>query len=466
MGASYSNPLVDSALVFPAPPSSYSEDTPGLLRLRSKFMPGTDVPAFLIRPRVRATTSSRFLSDRATGGGTGSNTVCRSGGTDPSLFSAHYSHVPHQVQSSTSPCLHSASSPSSYPCVSPNSLRGVRASVRVSCPRARTPSRLQPPFLCPASSRITPRRGSGGFSRVPDTSCLGSRFFPSTACHSLPREAYSSNLARGETATRIHPAHGALGGDGGFSGEVKGFPGQRKSCTAGTEAQSAARSTRGGLFLRKEERGECCATAHGDHAYALTPCGSGSSFLGPKSEGETLTSEGSGGRSFLSQEERKRTDKGFCMLYFHGNACDANMMRGWLQLLADELKVTILIFEYPGYGLLEDYDKSSRGIDLCARVAFEFLVEKLLFPIERIILCGRSIGTGAAAWLAAHLAQRNVQVGGLVLIAPFVSLAAVAADWADAPLVLTRVLVHHHWNSEAAVAQIPLVPLCIIHGKE
>lgn len=35
----------------------------------------------------------------------------------------------------------------------------------------------------------------------------------------------------------------------------------------------------------------------------------------------------------------------------------------------------------------------------------------------------RSIGTGAAAWLAAQLAQRNVQVGGLVLIAPFVSLA-------------------------------------------
>lgn len=27
----------------------------------------------------------------------------------------------------------------------------------------------------------------------------------------------------------------------------------------------------------------------------------------------------------------------YCIIYFHGNACDANMVRGWLQVVADEV---------------------------------------------------------------------------------------------------------------------------------
>ncbi|CBZ54975.1 conserved hypothetical protein [Neospora caninum Liverpool] len=428
MGTGYSNPLVDSALVFPAPPSSYDLDTPGLLLLRSKYIPSREVPAFLIRPRL---TPARR-------------------GTTPSVGSLRSGGFPWRFQlpraSAGAPgapaSTHRPQRPCSSPCLS--SETPLESSCRAHVSRT---------VLAPARQKDAERgestdpRKAGEATSVPTLASRQSE-------GGTPQARGEKQLEEGAVVTdpsrhtslspEEHPGAVPEADTSSFLPDFV-LPSSCPSHAASSPKVAHALSGHGIAFFEE--------TLGGDRWFAQE--GGPAAFVGEAGTGGV--GEGS--------EGRRKDGKGFCLLYFHGNACDANMMREWLQIVADELGVTILIFEYPGYGLLQDYDKSSRGIDLCARIAFEFLVDQLLFPIERIILCGRSIGTGAAAWLASQLAQCNVRVGGLVLVAPYVSLAAVAADWADAPLALTRVLVHHHWNNEAAIGSIPTVPLCIIHGK-
>ncbi|PFH33977.1 hypothetical protein BESB_071290 [Besnoitia besnoiti] len=417
MGTTYSNPLVDSTLVFPAPPSSYDMDTPGLLLLRSKYIPSREVPAFLIRPRL---------------------TPARRGAGAPFTGSLLSRGLPSRFPLPRAVFASSASGsaefpdhrPSSSPCLASGKQEGLNS---LASDRIRHALLAQAGQGGARQPGLLSRRRSGGSVE----SNVGGSGLAERA--SLPPPLSEQGDDSGCPCALAHSGSGALD----------------EACAAEPlDASSSACSLTGDDPTHGSAAGRKEAALHGP----------GKTFF---EETEGTEGDLSGlGTSCDGSGGRRKDGKGFCILYFHGNACDANMMRGWLQILADELGATILIFEYPGYGLLEDYDKSSRGIDLCARIAFEFLVDKLLFPIDRIILCGRSIGTGAAAWLASHLAQCNVQVGGLVLLSPYVSLSAVAADWADAPLALTNVLVHHHWNNEAAIESIPTVPLCIIHGKE
>ncbi|KFH02485.1 hydrolase [Toxoplasma gondii VAND] len=421
MGTSYSNPLVDSTLVFPAPPSSYGLDTPGLLLLRSKYIPSREVPAFLIRPRLTPTRrgSAPFAGSLLSGGFPSRSHL------SPGVCAAPWASTP----STPRPC--------SSPCVS------TQISVETSVSR--------PPI---SRSVLAPARQKDSGSDTPDTGNSGS-------------------AAAGQPSRGKKGASHAAGEEGAVGAEALLGRSSASSDHSGAEIEASSASSLPDFVFPRSSVSHETAPSSPKAAQALGGRGatffeecSGRSFDAHGLDHAACAGQTACGASCGGAEGRRKDGKGFCLLYFHGNACDANMMRDWLQIVADELGVTVLIFEYPGYGLLEDYDKSSRGIDLCARIAFEFLVDKLLFPIERIILCGRSIGTGAAAWLASQLAQCNVQVGGLVLVSPYVSLAAVASDWADAPLVLTEVLVHHHWNNEAAIASIPTVPLCIIHGKE
>lgn len=45
-------------------------------------------------------------------------------------------------------------------------------------------------------------------------------------------------------------------------------------------------------------------------------------------------------------------------------------------------------------------------------------------------------------------------------------LQALAADMAELPESLARLVVTHHWDTEAALQQCQGLPLCIIHGQQ
>ena len=106
----------------------------------------------------------------------------------------------------------------------------------------------------------------------------------------------------------------------------------------------------------------------------------------------------------------------------HGNAEDA---KGTLWALAElaEAGYTVASVDYPGYGL-SDGSPDEEGCYRNVHRLYDWLIAKLGFRPEEIIVNGFSIGTGPATELAA-----TRPCGGLILEAPFLS----------APRAVTRV---------------------------
>jgi acetyl esterase/lipase len=72
--------------------------------------------------------------------------------------------------------------------------------------------------------------------------------------------------------------------------------------------------------------------------------------------------------------------------------------------------------EYPGYSVYY-HEKSSTTIEQDSVTLFDYFVNKIGINPKDIILCGRSIGSGPACYLAA-----NRNPGAVILIAPFTSI--------------------------------------------
>eukprot|EP01114_Cavostelium_apophysatum_P013831 TRINITY_DN3444_c0_g1_i1.p1 TRINITY_DN3444_c0_g1~~TRINITY_DN3444_c0_g1_i1.p1 ORF type:complete len:626 (+),score=91.01 TRINITY_DN3444_c0_g1_i1:146-1879(+) len=93
----------------------------------------------------------------------------------------------------------------------------------------------------------------------------------------------------------------------------------------------------------------------------------------------------------------------FTILYSSGNTEDMGMTYQWMIALKEALNVNILQFEYSGYGINRGGSKPSERHcyeDICA--AFYYLLVEKEIPPERIMLMGKSIGTGPCINLA-HL---------------------------------------------------------------
>mmetsp|Transcript_93748 Transcript_93748/g.201258 ORF Transcript_93748/g.201258 Transcript_93748/m.201258 type:complete len:355 (+) Transcript_93748:109-1173(+) len=170
-----------------------------------------------------------------------------------------------------------------------------------------------------------------------------------------------------------------------------------------------------------------------------------------------------------------------CVIYFHANACDIGQCIEDLVTFRDgalEGDAVVLCPEYPGYGLLRDYEASVAGIDRVAMAAWQYCLHHLGFRPSQIMLFGRSIGTGPATALAHVLAtkaaveKRALQlqmqprpVGALVLLAPFISVGAVVEYHCTSKLVAS--LVGPLWNILEMVMDSCMeeVPLLVIHPQ-
>ncbi len=102
------------------------------------------------------------------------------------------------------------------------------------------------------------------------------------------------------------------------------------------------------------------------------------------------------------------------IFYFHGNAED---LGDNLPLLREFYAAgfAVLAFDYRGYGR-SGGKASEANVYADTRAVFAYAREKLGITPERMIVVGRSVGSGPAVELAAH-----EPVAGLVLISPFMS---------------------------------------------
>ncbi|MGC9525125.1 MAG: alpha/beta hydrolase [Limnospira sp.] len=104
----------------------------------------------------------------------------------------------------------------------------------------------------------------------------------------------------------------------------------------------------------------------------------------------------------------------YTILYSHGNAEDIGDIRRRLQDLRD-LGFSVFAYDYPGYGL-SGGKPSVAGTYRAIDAAYNYLTETLNVPPDRIVVYGRSVGSGPSTDLAARK-----PVAGLAIESGFTS---------------------------------------------
>lgn len=145
---------------------------------------------------------------------------------------------------------------------------------------------------------------------------------------------------------------------------------------------------------------------------------------------------------------------GVVLVHFHGNADAVSRLTG-LASAWRRAGASFVAVEYPGYGAAPGAP-SEKAILEAAETALKFLVEKKGIARDRIVLEGRSLGTGVAVAMAARGWGRR-----LVLVTPYLSISEVAAP--QFPLFPVRLLIRDPFDSSALASQIR-IPTLIVHG--
>ena len=104
----------------------------------------------------------------------------------------------------------------------------------------------------------------------------------------------------------------------------------------------------------------------------------------------------------------------FTLLVSHGNAEDLGDTRYWLEDLRHS-GFSVFAYDYEGYGTSEGKPTEAAAYEDEA-AAYEYLAVNLRTAPDRIIIFGRSVGTGPATYIAAKRPS-----AGLILQSPFVS---------------------------------------------
>jgi fermentation-respiration switch protein FrsA (DUF1100 family) len=138
----------------------------------------------------------------------------------------------------------------------------------------------------------------------------------------------------------------------------------------------------------------------------------------------------------------------FTLLVSHGNAEDLGDDRDWLEGLR-WAGFSVFAYDYQGYGTSQGR-ASEKGTYDDENAAYDYLTATLKVPPERIVILGRSVGSGPAV----HLAARR-PAAGLILQSPFVS----------AFRVLTRIplLPFDEFPNHKEIGRVHC-PVLIIHG--
>ena len=143
------------------------------------------------------------------------------------------------------------------------------------------------------------------------------------------------------------------------------------------------------------------------------------------------------------------------VLYFAGNAEDQN---GFFLWSPNELSAyTVAGVDYRGYGASAG-KPSETLVKADALAVYDALLKKL-GPNGRIVVMGRSLGSGVAAHVAA-----NRGVAGVILVTPYDSLAAVGQ--AGHPYAPVRLLMKHPFDVAPDAARVTAPALFLVAGAD
>lgn len=140
----------------------------------------------------------------------------------------------------------------------------------------------------------------------------------------------------------------------------------------------------------------------------------------------------------------------FYIIYSHGNAVDLGNMEPFMERSAVNLNCTMVGYDYPGYGTSEG-KPSEDSVTKSIQAVYKYLIDKNI-KAEKIIIWGRSVGSGPATLIA-----YEKPVAGLILESPFIS----------AFRVVTRypILPFDRFPNIDRIANVNC-PVLVIHGKK
>ncbi len=143
------------------------------------------------------------------------------------------------------------------------------------------------------------------------------------------------------------------------------------------------------------------------------------------------------------------------LIYFGGNAEEISWNISWFRR---HLNASLLMINYRGFGASSGRP-SETTMKRDALAIYDYARSQLGIAPSRVILTGRSLGSGVAAWLAS---QRPV--AGLVLITPYDSLAKLAQ--AHYPFLPVGPLIRHRFDSDQLAPQIEVPMLSLTAGAD
>ena len=144
------------------------------------------------------------------------------------------------------------------------------------------------------------------------------------------------------------------------------------------------------------------------------------------------------------------TNPDFYIIYSHGNGVDLGIIDGHIRRSSEILKSSILTYDYPGYGTSEG-KPSEKSIFAAADKTYAYLKSKGVKD-NQIIIWGRSVGSGAATYLA-----NRYPVAGLILESPFKSAFTVVTKIPIMPF--------DRFANYAIIDKINC-PLLVLHGTD
>lgn len=156
------------------------------------------------------------------------------------------------------------------------------------------------------------------------------------------------------------------------------------------------------------------------------------------------------GTSIATYHLAANSPEGRLLIYSHGNGEDIGLARPFLELF-QKRGISVLAYDYPGYGM-SGGDPSERGCYAAINTAYEYAVTKLAYDPAKIVLYGRSLGSGPSTWLA-----ERKQVGAIILDGAFTSTFRVLTE--------VKLLFWDRFDNYARLPNIR-IPILLIHGSE
>jgi acetyl esterase/lipase len=157
----------------------------------------------------------------------------------------------------------------------------------------------------------------------------------------------------------------------------------------------------------------------------------------------------------MYQPSKKAPITNKIFLYFHGNAEDIFNATNNVGVINAALPFNTICMEYPGYSIYYE-EKSAETIESDSLALFDFLTNECQVNNKDIVICGRSIGTGPATYLAS---QRKP--GALILISPIKSI----KDTVKNLIGPMQYFIRDRFNNYERISGVTC-PLLIIHGQK